>query len=165
MPTLYVMCGLSFSGKTTLATRLAAATGAAFVSYDELYATAERDLTGLEEWRYIVGLVHERTRAELSAGRSVVVDNLNEDRVDRAELRAIADELGVETIVVHVDAPLEVIEERRRRNAEIRVRGHTSDEMFEFVRARFETPEPPERVVRYRDGEDVDEWLARLTAP
>ena len=164
MSTLYVMCGLSFSGKTTLARAIAESTGSAFVSYDELWETAERDpaLTGLDEWRFVVGLVHEGARRELREGRSVVVDNLNEERVDRDLLRAIADEEGADTVVVHVETPLDVIERRRRENAKSGARGHTGTEQFEFVRARFEPPARPERFVRYRHGEDVGAWLARL---
>jgi hypothetical protein len=96
MPTLFVLCGLSFSGKTTLARRIADATGSAIVAYDELYATVERDsaITGLDEWYLIRGVLHEQARAHLAAGRSVVVDNLNEEVVDRAAFRAIADEQG-----------------------------------------------------------------------
>jgi predicted kinase len=76
MPTLFVMSGLSFSGKTTLARRISEATGAPIVSYDELFATAERDpsVTGLDEWYLITDLVHDQARAHLEAGRSVIVD-------------------------------------------------------------------------------------------
>jgi hypothetical protein len=95
------MSGLSFSGKTTLARRISEATGSAIVSYDELYAHAPRDeaITGLEEWRLIVGLVHEQARARLAAGESVVVDNLNEDVIDldsvQSELQDLASWLGL----------------------------------------------------------------------
>src|SRR4051794_16076632 len=105
------MCGLSFSGKTTLARRISQATGGTIVSYDHLYATAPRDesISGLDEWYLVMGLVHEHAKARLAAGSSVIIDNLNEDLVDRDQLRAIASEHGAETIVVHVDTPLEVI--------------------------------------------------------
>jgi predicted kinase len=162
--TLFILCGLSFAGKTTIARAVAAATRSAVVSYDRLYATAERPagLTGLDEWRFVVGLVHDGTRAHLEAGRSVVVDNLNEDRVDRDALRAIADEVGVRSLVIHVDAPLDLILERRRANDASGGRGTTSDEQFEFVRSRFEPPAPPERFVVYRAGDDLDAFVRGL---
>jgi predicted kinase len=158
------MCGLSFSGKTTLARRISEATGSAIVSYDELYAHAPRDeaITGLEEWRLIVGLVHEQTRARLAAGESVVVDNLNEDVIDRDQLRAIADEQGATTIVVFVDTPLDEIDVRRRCNEASGERGYTSDEQFAFVLAKFEPPSSGERTIRYTGGEDIDIWLEEL---
>ena len=164
MPTLYAMSGLSFSGKTVLAAEISAATGAAIVSYDDLYGTVERDpaLTGIEEWRLIVSLVHAEARRHLQDGDSVIVDNLNEDMIDRDQLRAIAAECGAETIIVHVEAPLELIRERRRRNDLSRERGTTSDEQFEFVRSKFEPPGPPERVIRYQAGEDLGRWLVAL---
>jgi predicted kinase len=164
MPTLFVMSGLSFSGKTTLARKISQATGAPIVSYDELFATTERDasVSGLDEWYLITGLVDGHARAHLAAGRSVIVDTLNEDRIDRDRLRAIAAEHGAEAIVVHVDAPRALIEARRRENEITGVRGTTADESFEFVLSRFEPPAPAERSIRYQAGDDVEEWLRRL---
>ena len=166
MLTVYVMCGLSFAGKTTLARRIAASTASAVVSYDELYASVERDavLTGLHEWEFIVSCMDDAVRAELAAERSVVVDNLNEDLVDRDRLRAIADDFGAKTIVIHVQAPLELIGERRRTNDATSARGTTSDEQFEFVRSKFEAPGPPECVVSYQAGDALEPWLAALLA-
>jgi predicted kinase len=158
------MCGLSFSGKTTLARRISEATGSAIVSYDDLYAHAPRDeaITGLEEWRLIVGLVHENTRTRLAAGESVVVDNLNEGVIDRDQLRAIAAEQGATTIVVFVDTPLDETDARRRRNEVSGERGYTSDEQFAFVLAQFEPPGPGERTIRYVGDEDIEVWLDEL---
>ena len=158
------MCGLSFSGKTTLARRISEATRSTVVSYDELYEHAPRDpaITGVEEWRLVTRLVHEQTRARLAAGESVIVDNLNEDMIDRDQLRAIASEQGVEAIVVYVDTPLEVISQRRRRNDLHRERGFTSDEQFEFVSSKFEPPSPNERSIRFRAEDDIDQWLEEL---
>ena len=158
------MSGLSFSGKTTLARKISDATGAPIVSYDELFATTEREasVSGLDEWYLITGLVDDHARAHLAAGRSVIVDSLNEDRIDRDRLRAIAADQGAEAIVVHVDVPLRLIEARRRDNDVTGARGTTEDDNFEFVLSRFEPPARPERSIRYRAGDDVDEWLRRL---
>jgi predicted kinase len=158
------MSGLSFSGKTTLARKISEATGAPIVSYDGLFATAERDpsVSGLDEWYLVTGLVDDRARAHLAAGRSVIVDTLNEDRIDRDRLRAIAAEQGTEAIVVHVDAPRGLIEERRRENEFTGARGTTKDENFEFVLSRFEPPCPAEWSIRYQAGDDIEQWLRRL---
>jgi hypothetical protein len=52
-----------------LAGKISERTGAAIVSYDELFATAEREpsVSGLDEWYLIMGLVHEHARAHLGA--------------------------------------------------------------------------------------------------
>jgi predicted kinase len=166
VPTLIAMCGLSFSGKTTLAGAISEATGAPVVSYDELYASVDRDpsVTGLDEWWLITDLVCDQARSHLAAGRSVVVDNLNEQRVDRDRLRDVAVAEGAEVLVVHVEAPLEVIAQRRAENEVARARGTTTDEQFEFVRSRFEPPDDSERVVRYRLGDDLGRWLETFRA-
>lgn len=166
VPILFIMCGLSFSGKTTLARRIAEVTGSVIVSYDALYATIERDpsLDGLEEWRLIVGRMHEDARTHLSAGRSVVVDNLNEEVIDRDPLREIAQKCGADAIVVYVDAPLGLIQERRLRNEALRERGSTRDDNFQFVLSRLQPPSPDERSITYRPDDDLDEWLRELLA-
>jgi predicted kinase len=160
------MCGLSFSGKTTVARAIGKATGAPIVSYDELYATVPRDasLTGLDEWWLITDLVCERAREHLAAGRTVIVDNLNEERVDRDRLRAAAAKEGTEVLVVHVETPPDEIARRREENERARTRGTTSDEQFEFVRSRFEPPAEPERVIRFGSGDNLESWLDRLRA-
>jgi predicted kinase len=161
---LYALSGLSFSGKSTLAAELGRTTGAAIVSYDELFVSLPRPagIEGLAEWQLLVDEVHERARAELAAGRSVIVDTLNEDLVDRDELRAIADEHGAETVVVYLDTPLDVIAERRRQNEESGERGTTRDDNFAFVLAKFEPPRPHERAIRVTPGDGIDDVVARI---
>lgn len=44
MPTLYIMCGVGFSGKSTLAKKIAEHTGAMLVSQDALYFEKEKEL-------------------------------------------------------------------------------------------------------------------------
>jgi predicted kinase len=157
-PTLFIMCGLSFSGKTTLARRISQATGAVIVSYDRLFTEVDRgpEITGLDEWYMIVALVQQETRRHLASGQSVIVDNLNEDVVDRDQLRAIANEEGALSLVVYVDAPLDVIADRHRRNEVTMQRGLTTDDEFRFVLSRFQPPAEPEDYVRFVAGEDVD---------
>jgi predicted kinase len=164
MPVLIAMCGLSFSGKTTLARAISEETGAPIVSYDELWATVPRDplLSGVDEWQFVFDLMCTRAGEHLAAGRSVIVDNLNEDTIDRGRLRDVAESNGAEVLVVHVEVPLDVIADRRAANDLARARGTTSDEMFEFVRSRFESPAEPECVFRYEWGDDLEAWLRRL---
>jgi predicted kinase len=92
----------------------------------------------------------------------VIVDPLNEDRVDRDRLREIAEECGADAIVVHVDAPLGLIARRRRENELTAARGTTDDANFAFVLSRFEPPGPDERSIPYRAGEDVEDWLRQF---
>ena len=163
MPLLYIMCGLSFSGKTTLARAIANATESVIVSYDELYAT-RRDpaVTGLDEWYQLIALMDDEVRGHLAAGRSVVVDNLNEDLVDRDRLRGVAEESGADAVVVFVDTPPEVAVTRLRANERTKERGATTERHFEFVRSKLEPPGPPERCVAFRPGDDLDAWLRAL---
>jgi thymidylate kinase len=89
---------------------------------------------------------------------------LSWDRVDRWWLRDVADECGASAVVVHVDTPIEVCDERRRRNEETKARGRTTRESFEFVRGRFEAPSSDERSIVVRPDDDLEPWLERLRA-
>src|SRR4051812_25686927 len=81
LPTLYILCGLPFSGKSTLGRALAAQAGGAIVSFDELYAehgeVLARTRDTLAVWQAIRELAGERIGALLRDGVSVVYDNTN----------------------------------------------------------------------------------------
>ena len=81
--TLTLMCGLSFSGKSTLARGLAEELGAHLVSLDAI--NHERGLRGgegipLDEWATSNGIAHERAGVLLAAGGDVVVDDTGSPR-------------------------------------------------------------------------------------
>src|SRR4029079_3355962 len=96
--TLYLLCGLAFSGKSTLAAALSRLTGAVVVSLDEI--NASRGLYGGmgipdEDWGRTHTEALSLVEAALRAERSVVVDDTNCFRFLRDNYRQIADRRGV----------------------------------------------------------------------
>jgi hypothetical protein len=78
MPRLLGMCGLSFSGKTTLAKALASAVDAEYIGLDDI--NEERGLRGGdgipgEEWEKTSSIAVQRVGLMLSVGRDVVLDD------------------------------------------------------------------------------------------
>jgi uncharacterized protein len=124
-PKLVVMVGLSGSGKTWLARRIAARCDALIVRSD----VERKRLAGLQPLdpsasapdagiysRQFNARTYERLRdcaAMCLRGReSVIVDAANLRRAERDRFVAAARELGAEAMIVHCVAPLEVLKRR-----------------------------------------------------
>jgi predicted kinase len=122
--TLYLLCGLPGSGKTTRAEELEAAGEGILLNADEwvsrLYpqdaeAAARDERKGLVE--QVQWNLAERL---LGSGISVILDWGVWARSERDHLRQRARTIGAEVQTVFVDAPLEVLHERvARRNLDL----------------------------------------------
>ena len=164
---LFILCGLPFAGKTTLARELGQRLGFARVEIDAI--NAERgvwdDRHGMspEEWDETYRESYRRLEALLRAGRSVIYDATNFTREQRDRPRAIAARHGVPATVIYLDVPEAEARRRWRHNRETGRRADVRDEDFALVATAFEPPAGDEAAVRYDPGAPLDEWIARLT--
>lgn len=119
-PTLYLLCGLPGSGKTTLASRLEQEKPALRLTPDEwmipLYGASICEPDTLDRWseahdrvEKIQWQVAERA---LSLGIDVVLDFGVWAREEREEFRTRAAALGARSELIFLDQPLEVLKER-----------------------------------------------------
>ena len=164
MRTLYVMCGLSFSGKSTLAREVARATGAELVSLDDL--NAERGLYGgdgipVEEWERTSQLANERLRALAPSGRDVVLDDTSCYRWLRDRWRERAASVGYAARLVWVDVPPETILRRREQSERSADRRGIRDSVFAAHAESFERPQEDEAAARYDGAVPAREWVER----
>lgn len=141
--TLTLMCGLSFSGKSTLAARLAHELPAHLISLDLI--NEERGLDGgqgipLEEWSATNRIAHERVGAILREGHHVVVDDTGSPRLIRDAWRATADSAHAPFALVWVQISPDVQRERVRVNRRARVRNDVTDAVLREHAAGFEPP-------------------------
>jgi predicted kinase len=119
-PTLYLLCGLPGSGKTTVAKRLEQETPALRLTVDEwmapLYGTSICEPNTLDRWND----AHERVEkiqwqiAEraLLLGVNVVLDFGVWSREEREDFRTRAAALGARSELIFLDEPLDVLKER-----------------------------------------------------
>lgn len=112
---LTLMCGLSFSGKSTVARQIAGRLDAELISLDGI--NAERGLDGgqgipVEEWVKTNRIAHERAATQLRAGRDVVIDDTGSPRFIRDEWRATASRAGAVFALVWVQIDPELQRER-----------------------------------------------------
>jgi len=191
VPTLTLLCGLAFSGKSTLARRLVAGTDVRCVSLDEIIASRGLPSGGeglpAAEWIAAHRVACERVAALAAGGHGILVDDTNCYRWLRDSFRAVVAPYGYETLVLFLDvgpAAVRARVEANRSTAERRIagafrpphpQGHLASppasarpgirtEVLEALIASFEPPEPDERCVHLRTPAEIDGWL-RATLP
>ncbi|WP_031262027.1 AAA family ATPase [Curtobacterium sp. B18] len=140
---LVLTCGLSFSGKSTLAVEMSKALPAALLSLDQI--NEERGLRGgqgipSEEWAATNRIAHERARALLADGRHVVVDDTGSPRFIRDEWRATASSAGAPFVLVWVQIDRELQRQRVLANRADPGRPDVTDAVLEEHGASFEAP-------------------------
>lgn len=162
-PRLVLTSGLSGSGKSTVALQLVEALGALRLRSDverkRLHGLAPLDrptpaqgltLYGREATRRTFDHLAALAQALLAGGETVVVDAAFLHRAERDRFRAMAARLGVPTIVVDCQAPVDALRERLRERERS---GHDpSDAGIEVL----------ERQLEFHQDVAADEPAARL---
>jgi predicted kinase len=162
-PKLFAMCGLSFSGKTTLARAVARLAGAEYVSLDDI--NEERGLRGgegvpVEEWERTSALAIERMGRLFDAGRDVVLDDTLCFRWLRERYAAVADRHGAMFVLIYVSTPLPEIHRAMAENEALPRREPILPGVFEEHVRSFEPPAEEERPRVYDRTMPVEEWIA-----
>ena len=163
---LVLMCGTSFSGKSTFARALAAEIQATTISLDEI--NERRGLWGgdgiaLEEWQRTHEIATVEVRSQLSAGRTVVIDDTSSPRFLRDGWRSVAAQAGVGFALIYLDVDQATIRRRQADNRISQRRRDVADAVLEEHLASFEPPEPDEAAVRVSSVDDLDQVLKYLT--
>ncbi|HLV98019.1 MAG TPA: AAA family ATPase [Ktedonobacterales bacterium] len=153
-PTLYIMCGLPYSGKTTFARRLSEQTGYPVVSIDDIreslgfyWGRHEADSAG---WQRIFTIVEQTVAALLQTGKNVIYNSTNHDKASRLRFADLARSLGCHFTIIFLDTPREVIQQRRQQNLLSQERSHIPDQFFTDALLTFEPPteDEAEAVIR-----------------
>jgi predicted kinase len=160
---LIALCGLAFSGKSTIARRVATGLDHALISYDAINAARGFDggtVIADTEWEKTSMMAAVQARATLTAGQGVVVDDTFSHRFLRERFARLAQSVGVPFVLLFVDTPLAIIEARIADNARTGARAHIAPDVFTHHRARFQFPDEEEKPVRLGSEADLDRWLA-----
>ena len=165
MPKLYIMCGLAFSGKSTLARKIAEHTNSKLIAFDKLWVEKDKDQPvpkGAEGWRFIRKVGQDEVTKAIQEGNSVVYDDNNVRFEHREELREIARRLGAEDVVIYLNTPLELIREREATNRETGERHEVEPTNFQTVLEQLEPPISNENVLEFKPNTNVEEFLDKL---
>jgi len=125
---LILMYGLSGSGKTWLARQLAPQLGAVHLrsdiernratGSDRIQPAASAHQYTEEQRHRIYVRLADCARKVIAGGYTVIVDATFQSRADRALFRDMANELGIEPVLIHCKAAQDVLERRIRERAE-----------------------------------------------
>lgn len=165
MVKLYIMCGLAFSGKSTLARKIAEHTRSRLIAFDKLWVKKEKEQSiskGDEGWRFIRKVAQDEIKKTLNEGVSVIYDDNNVRFEHREEVRRIAEELGANAIVIYLNTPIELIRKRELTNKTTGERHEVEPENFQTVVEQLEVPTPNEHALEFTPEADVNEFLKKL---
>jgi len=156
------MCGLPFSGKTTLARALANQCGCVHLDLDAI--ARKKNLfpeEGIndEQWGHVFREVYRQVATLLTSGKSVVFDAVNYDRVGRDRLRTIAQQSDSAVHVIYIDLPIQEIKQRWQSNQANRQRAPVRDKDFVGLATEFEIPTVEENLLVYDGIQSIEEWL------
>lgn len=167
MKRVYLLCGPSLSGKTSLRNRMVAELGFRAISFDEINSSRGLPLgaNGLQhEWAKTLDLALERLRELLAEGQSVVVDDTFCYRWLRDRFCARARQLGAKPLILHLAVEPALLHERYETLRASGERALLSLPVFEEHLATFEAPSPEEPVVRLSTPEAASDWLRGHTS-
>ncbi len=159
---LYILCGLPFAGKTTLALALVHRLGFTHIALDDINSERGLGVSGepisQADWARSYAEAHRRLEAPLASGQTVIYDATNFTRKERDRLRKIAARHNIAASVIY----LNLADQARRRwqdNRGSRTRYDVRDEDFAQVTANFELPTADENVITYDGILPLDEWI------
>jgi predicted kinase len=166
MARLFILCGLPFAGKTTLAKALQERLGFARVDMDEINARKGVGLHGeaIEqvEWDRTYAESYRKLEQWLQAGQSVLFDAANFTKAQRDHLRSIAAKHGASAQVIYLDVPESEARRRWLQNRVTHQRYDVRNDDFAHVVTYFDVPTPDEHVLRYHPSQPVDEWIEQI---
>lgn len=162
---LYIMCGLAFSGKSTLAQKMAEHIGCPIIAFDKLWTEKDREKSIPKDargWRFIRRVAQERISRYLKVGTSVVYDDNNPKLEHRDELRRLAEGFGAKSVVVYLETPLTVVRAREKANKISQDRHEVEPKNFQKVLEDLEVPTKVERTLVFTPETDVEDFLEKL---
>ncbi len=169
MPALIAMCGLPFSGKSVLAGALSRELRIRLLSYDSEFYPAYSRLAPpgssmAAEYDFVQDIARREIGAILASGESLIYDDLLLGRDDRRKLAVVARHHQADLVLVYLDTPLEVIDQRQAENARTRTRHSVPEGEMRLEASLLEPPDATEQAISVRPGDDLTDVLTRISA-
>ena len=163
------MCGLPFSGKSVLAEALSRELRIRLLSYDHgIYPVHSRSAPAgssvVGEYDFVQAIARREIGAILAGGESLIYDDLLLQREDRRKLAAVAEAHWADLVLVYLDTPLPVIDERRAANSGTRKRASIPEASMRVDISVLEPPQDAERAIYVSPDYVLADVLARVSA-
>ena len=160
---LYILCGLPFAGKTTLALALVNRFCLMHIDIDQINTDFGVGLYGAsispEEWERTYTEAYKQLEVALDSKHSVIFEGANFTKELRDRIRAISNVRGVISRVIFVDVPVSEAQRRLLNNRIIQQRYDVRDDNFAYAVAYFESPTKDEGVIYFDQSEPLEEWI------
>ncbi|HJQ08264.1 MAG TPA: ATP-binding protein [Candidatus Saccharimonadales bacterium] len=168
-PSLLILSGLPFSGKSTLAKYLSEALGVKILSYDhDIYALHKDEVlpgtSKAQEYEQIEAIARRELKRLLQNGTSVIYDDLCLERSDRQILVELAHACQAKPIIVFINTPTSVIRQRRKANLQLKGRDHISETKLMHDKSLLQVPDPTEDAIIYTPDQSLDELVQGIQA-
>lgn len=163
-PKQYLLVGLPYSGKSTLAKQLIDKLGFAHINIDQLkwdkgYAEVGDDDVPDKAWDEIFTEADRLIVEYLSEGKNLANEYAWITKEWRDRARKVAEDAGFETKVIYIKIPVEEIRRRWQENIKTKTHFHWPEEEFNAYLKDFEEPTSDENVIFYNQKMSIDEWI------
>lgn len=145
MATLYVLCGLPFSGKSTWATQHSQKSGSLVISLDKINEQRGLGFGGdghisAEQWEETHQIALQQVAELLENGESVIVDDTGCYAWLRKRYIDLAKQSGNRAVIVWFDVDSNLIERRMRETAFSQDRPTIAPDVMDQLIKTFENP-------------------------
>jgi len=164
---LFILCGIPFAGKTTLAKELARKFGWVRIDLDEVKfglfgKGVDDEEINQPRWDKVYQEMYTRIRQNLQNGKVVVHDTGNFTKSERGAVREIAEKLNLNTANIYVKTKKEKAWKRLLKNKKSQERFQVSKENFEAAVGEIEPPEKSENVLIFNNSIPINDWIEKF---
>jgi len=142
--TLFIFCGIPFSGKTVLSKEFKMRFGFERVDLDEIKAellgNVMDESVSQSQWDDIYNEMYKRIEDSLRQGKNVIQDAGNFTEYERGLVAKIGEKLGAKVVTVFVDTPVEIARERWLKNKQTKDRFDVGEEALLRAIAEMQSP-------------------------
>jgi len=160
----YLLVGLPYSGKTTMANYLKNKYGFAHINIDQLKKEAGYGDVGDDDvpdvvWDKIFIAADNLIVKYLSQGKNLANEYAWVTREWRDRAKKVAKDIGFETKIIYLTIDLKEIKKRWLKNSKTKERFHWPKNEFKNYIHDFEKPTEDEHVIEYDQTVSIDKWV------
>jgi predicted kinase len=165
-PIQYLLVGLPYSGKTTLAKELVSRLGFAYINigqlkWDKGYSDVGDDDVPDKVWKEIFEKADKLILKYLNEGKNLANEYAWVTKKWRDRARKVVANAGFETRTIYLKIPVEEVNRRWIENIKTKNHFHWPKDEFNNYLRDFEEPTLEENVILYDQSIPFDNWVKK----